>query len=267
MKLLSRFKAPLMDGIDTSMALWPNPTPNAARLKAARIVAHRGLVSAQSPENTLKAFEDAARAGIWAVEFDIRWTQCQHPVIHHDPNCRRIFKNPSVIAKTSFKELRSAVPDLASFDEVLERIGKTTHMMIEIKDPVDTISETKLNSLKSRLKNLEPVRDYHIMSLDTRIFKKLDFVPTEAWLPIAEFKVSEFSDFALRHHTAGLTGYYLFLGPQTIQRHHEAKQIIGTGFVNSPSILFRELNRNVDWIFSDTAKELQETLKSELAKL
>jgi glycerophosphoryl diester phosphodiesterase len=36
---------------------------------------------------------------------------------------------------------------------------------------------------------------------------------------------------------------------------------VGTGYVRTPNCLFRELNRGVDWIFSNHAAEVQALLR------
>jgi len=48
-------------------------------------VAHRGA-SSTTPENTLPAFEEAARAGADVVELDVRLTRDRVPVVLHDPD-------------------------------------------------------------------------------------------------------------------------------------------------------------------------------------
>ncbi|HZF67887.1 MAG TPA: glycerophosphodiester phosphodiesterase [Gemmatirosa sp.] len=56
--------------------------------QARPIVAHRGE-SAHAPENTLVAFERAVRLGVDALEFDVRVTADDVPVVHHDPTLDR----------------------------------------------------------------------------------------------------------------------------------------------------------------------------------
>ena len=48
-------------------------------------MAHRGA-SSTTPENTLPAFEEAARAGADVVELDVRLTRDRVPVVLHDPD-------------------------------------------------------------------------------------------------------------------------------------------------------------------------------------
>jgi glycerophosphoryl diester phosphodiesterase len=42
-----------------------------------------------------------------------------------------------------------------------------------------------------------------------------------------------------------------------LRRHRRRHQRLGTGFVDSLNCLFRELHREIDWIFSNTAADLQ----------
>ena len=45
-----------------------------------------------------------------------------------------------------------------------------------------------------------------------------------------------------------------------IDRHRAAGQEVGTGMIASKRCLFREINRGVKWIFSNSAVELQAVL-------
>lgn len=54
-----------------------------------KFVAHRGL-SAEAPENTVKAFELAGAAGFWGAETDIRRTKDGHFIAMHDATLKRM---------------------------------------------------------------------------------------------------------------------------------------------------------------------------------
>ena len=47
------------------------------------IVAHRGVPSAETPENTIPAFQKAIELGADAVELDVRLTADGVPVLYH----------------------------------------------------------------------------------------------------------------------------------------------------------------------------------------
>ena len=53
-----------------------------------RVIAHRGA-SRVAPENTLSAFREADRQGVWWVEFDVSLLGDATPVVHHDATLDR----------------------------------------------------------------------------------------------------------------------------------------------------------------------------------
>ena len=55
---------------------------------------------------------------------------------------------------------------------------------------------------------------------------------------------------------------YLLISDRLLKKHHIKNQFIGTGYVRSKNCLFRELNRGVEWIFSNHALELQSICNS-----
>jgi glycerophosphoryl diester phosphodiesterase len=105
------------------------------------VVAHRGA-SADHPENTVAAFEAAARAGADVIEFDLRLTADGIPVVLHDEDLSRTTDGSGLVREVSLAELkaldasagrgpRQAVP---TFAEALEAIGPTgAGVDIEVK--------------------------------------------------------------------------------------------------------------------------------------
>jgi glycerophosphoryl diester phosphodiesterase len=85
-------------------------------------------------------------------------------------------------------------------------------------------------------------------------------------MPVAETNVARLSEYALSQGCAGLGGHYLLLNRSLQRRHGAVGQRLGTGFPGSRNCLFRELNRGVEWIFSNNAAALQEILRKELSK-
>ncbi len=59
-----------------------------------KLIAHRGF-SSEAPENTIPAFEEAARQGYKNVECDISWTADGVPVLLHDSTINRTAKYSS----------------------------------------------------------------------------------------------------------------------------------------------------------------------------
>lgn len=96
------------------------------------VVAHRGA-SADHPENTLAAFEAAARAGADVIEFDLRLTADGVPVVLHDEDLSRTTEGRGLVRETTLAQVkaldasagrgpRQEVPTLA---EALETIAGT----------------------------------------------------------------------------------------------------------------------------------------------
>ncbi len=126
--------------------------------RAPYLIAHRGG-SSLAPENTLAAFDAAARLGADAVELDVRLTADGEVVVFHDERTDRIAGVPGAIGALSLAQVRDldagwhftpdagrtypfrgrgvAVPTLA---EVLERHPGLL-VNVEAKDPSPALAE------------------------------------------------------------------------------------------------------------------------------
>jgi glycerophosphoryl diester phosphodiesterase len=80
--------------------------PAAFRRRGGRpaVVGHRGVRGAR-PENTLAAFELAAREGADAVELDVRLCATGELVVCHDPDLKRVAGDARKVAALSLAEL------------------------------------------------------------------------------------------------------------------------------------------------------------------
>lgn len=111
------------------------------------ILAHRGF-SANYPENTLIAFEEAAKMDVWGVEFDVHLTKDLELVVIHDESIDRTSNGTGFIKDLTLEQLRTfdfgswfdpqfageKIPTLA---EVLAVYKNTTHQInIEIKSDI-----------------------------------------------------------------------------------------------------------------------------------
>ena len=242
---------------DRYVALRPAVVPPASGLAGARIVSHRGEHdNGEVMENTLAAFDRADAAGVWGLELDVRWTADRRPVVFHDPDLRRLAASRLRLADSTLAELRTVFPPLPTLDEVVARYGGRRHLMIEIKAEHYPDPPVQSAILRQVLSGLTPAADYHLMSLDPAMFRHLGFAPRQALLPIAWADVRAISRLAMDHGYGGINGHFLLVGAGRIRRHHRCGQRVGCGMVASARGLFRELNRGVDWIFSNHAAAL-----------
>ncbi len=256
---------------DTAFALIPQPIPSWERLAHARLIAHRGAHGRlrEGPiENTLPAFEQALEKGAWGIEFDVRWTADDVPVIHHDLTTERLFKISLNIHETKFAELRAAIPQIPRLDEVLRLVHQRPfenrpHLMIEVKRRLEGFTAEHVESLRASLADLKPGRDYHVLSLYPSAFEIFSWIVPQATLPVAELNVAELARVALEGDYAGLAGHYALLTPRTQNRLEQEGLRVGTGFVASRNSLFREINRGVEWIFTDEVVKMQAILNAQ----
>jgi glycerophosphoryl diester phosphodiesterase len=252
MRAIAVLEALILAGIDRAMT-WTAPrAPAAARLRQARIVAHRGLYDNRSVfENTLAAFEAARAAGVWGLECDLRWTADLVPVVNHDPDCRRVFGCDLHIARHTFAELRRACPLVPRLDEVVAHFGGRLHLMIEVKSEAYPQPARQNAVLQTMWRHLSPGRDFHLLSLSLTMLDRVPAAPPEAKIPIARFNLPRLRRAAVRRGYGGICAHYILLDRRAIAAQHKAGRAVGTGFINSRQVFYRELHRGVDWIFSD----------------
>lgn len=235
--------------ISLFFALWPRRRPRAEILKNAKIVAHRGVhENGLAPENSLKAFDLATKNNLWGIEFDVRMTADHVAVVQHDP-----------LPPLTFAELSQQQPHLPKLEAIVQKFGGRLHFMIEIKDDFSTSPES-VQALKNELSCLTPGQDYHLISLRPEYLEPLSFAPKSAYIDIIWLNPRDI--FSANHKLGhgGLAGHFIFISDQQINELHRLGRKVGVGYPNSKFSLYRELNRNVDYIFTNHPLRLKKHL-------
>ena len=254
-----------MAAADAVYAVLPRPRPPRERLGACRLVAHRGAHDGRAIiENTLPAFDAALAGDVWGIETDVRWTRDLEPVLLHDADGARLFGEATRVAEVSASQLRDRLPAVPTLAAVVQRYAPHLHLMLEIKAETYPDPARQQARLMELLEGLQPGRDYHLMALDPGLFRLFPRVPAHAMIPIARLNVAATSRLALARGYAGIAGHYALVKKRIIQRHARAGQAVGVGFPASRFALYREIARDVRWIFSDRAAELQCLLRGAL---
>jgi len=267
MKLPGGIERLLIRCVDSIFKLWPRHSPEPDALRACKIVSHRGEHDNISVyENTLAAFDRALAQGTWGIEFDVRWTSDLQPVVAHDPDLKRVFGIEATIAEVEFDELRGHCPAVPLLSEVVARYGRQMHFMVELKKEIYPDPGRQNAIFKDCFATLEPGVDYHLMSLTPEMFDLITFVPPSIFIPIAGLGMARFSELSLEKRYGGVAGHYLLLTDAILKKHRQKDQRVGTGYPGSKNCLFREINRGVEWIFSNKAGELQEIINRLLNK-
>jgi glycerophosphoryl diester phosphodiesterase len=241
---------------------WPRPLPSRKRLAHCKLIAHRGdHRTASGIENTLEAFQASADAGVWGVELDIRWTRDLVPVVSHDADLLRLYKDPLTIGSLSLTALRERYPTWPTLGDVVSLFGGRLHLMIELKQQAWPSPNLQNERLRQVLAPLRPTVDFHMLCMQPHPLRSLTFVPPQAKVLIAYYWPHKLSRYVIDNQWAGLCGHYMLMHGGIVRRHRRRQQWIGTGFVDSLNCLFRELHRDIDWIFSNRAAELQSWIR------
>ncbi len=253
----------LMASLDSFYNYYPQPKPDINTLAKAQLIAHRGN-HLQFTENTIEAFQSCLDSGVFGIEFDVRWTKDHEPIVLHDPTLSRVFKrNDFCPSKVTVKELKSKEPRIPTLKEVLELFSKKIHLMIELKTPVDNYAElsTKQQRLENLLQTLTPGADFHIMSLDPKNFDLVPSIQKSALLSIAETNTKSVLKWTHELSLGGYTGHYALINESLLKKLKDLNFKTGTGFINSKNLLFRELHREVDYLFSNNPLLVQKIIQ------
>lgn len=101
--------------------------------------AHRGLHDnkTDAPENSLRAFEKAAKAG-YGIEFDVQLSKDRIPVVFHDASLKRMCGVEGNVWDYTLKELKSlkladSQETIPTFQEALDTVSGKVPLIIEYK--------------------------------------------------------------------------------------------------------------------------------------
>ena len=250
--------------INYTYGIFPRPRPSEEKIKKVKLACHRGWHdNKEIMENSIESFERALQNGVWGIEFDIRWTKDLTPVVHHDADCSRVWKKDIIIKDVTFEQLRKELPGIPSLEEVVSKYGKKLHFFIEIKEEKFPSPNEQRKKLEDILAPLSPIDDFYLICLLVAPLEVFNNFDLKAYLLVATTNSDEMSKLALRHNYGGLTGFWLLLDDDVLSHHREAGQKVGTGFPCTVSVLKREINRDIDWIFTNHPWKLLPFLKTQ----
>ena len=248
--------------VDHWFAHRPQPMPLPQRLENCKIISHRGVYDNRNIfENTLQAFDVVKENGIWGLEFDVRWTKDLQPVVIHDKDTGRVFGQKAAICQLTRSELISKFPLVPALDDVIQTYGKKLHLLVELKAEIHTSPVHMNRVLADVLRPLEPGKDFHIISMAPEMLDTIKFLPSQTLLPVARLNPLRLSDLVIQKNYGGLLAHYLVFNDRLLRRHQKLGHHTGTGYIGSKNCLFRELNRQVEWLFSNTATQIQSIRK------
>lgn len=95
------------------------------------VLGHRGAPLVEI-ENTVQSFKKAIEDGADGVELDIRPTTDNVLVVSHDNSLKRVYGVDLRIEESTYREVKAAVPEIATLPEVFDALG-SVYYDIEIK--------------------------------------------------------------------------------------------------------------------------------------
>lgn len=245
--------------VDYFFALIPRSKPSKEDIQKVALIAHRGAHDNKAGiyENTMDAFQIALDLGCWGIELDVHTTLDGVFVVNHDPTLNRLWGKNSAIKSVTYAQLKELAPHIPSLVEVAERFGNKMRLFIELKTPVNDEQ-----SLLASLAGLKPVTNYYLLTLKSQWFNTLTLFPKNALLLVAEHNnVDQWCALSIAKQYAGVLGNYLLLTNKQKKRLLAANQHVGVGFVDSRNSLYREVHRNISWLFTNQAKQVMLYIK------
>jgi glycerophosphoryl diester phosphodiesterase len=241
----------LEHAVDIIFGRIPRKTPPSSLIKKTVLIAHRGVHDHRAGifENTHEAFQRAQEIGCWGIELDIQTTSDGVFVVHHDPDLKRLWALEYTISDLSFRKLQRIAPQIPTLEEVVKRYAPSMHLFLELKESV-----VDAKGLLRALSPFKPIQDYHLLSLDPLFFNALDSFPRAALLLVAGHNnLVHCCDLSIEKHYGGVLGNYLLFTNKQKNKLLRAHQVVGVGMINSKNSLYREINRELHWLFTDQA--------------
>ena len=227
------------------------------------IFAHRGA-SAYAPENTLAAFELAARQGAPAIEFDVKLTSDHKVIIIHDQTLDRTTNGSGSVVKQTLPALRELdagswkspeyrAEKIPLLEEVFEAVGRKVLMNVELTNyatPFDAlVPEVAELVRKHNLQERIIFSSFYFSNLLTAR-RLLPDVPCgllfetgrDAWHQKLASRLMKLE--AEHPYTSDVTR-------QMVERVHAAGRRVHVWTVNDPQDMHRLHACGVDGIFTD----------------
>jgi len=230
-------------------------TPGHAPLDAdVVLVAHRGGIVPDYPENTLAAFRRAIASGVDAIELDLRSTRDGHIVVLHDETVNRTTNGRGQVANLSLAELKKLDAGggerIPTYEEVLQLVAGTGVLLLtDIKenpllDRAKLVRLTEARNAVSQLilgaRTLDDLRTFRALNPD---LATLGFVrEVEDIAPFMQAGVD----------IIRLWPEWIEADPGLIERVHQAGKPVWALTGDAPRAELEELVRlGVDGIISD----------------
>jgi len=236
------------------------------------IIGHRGAAGL-APENTLNSLREAVRLGAGWLEFDVRFTKDDVPVVIHDSTLKRTTNGKGAVRDRALTEVRRldagswfhprfASEKVPTLDEVL-KLGARVRLNIEIKGR-SAPAEVAAGAVWGRVKAAGLEDRTLVTSFDVKILKALRALDGAA--PLGFPWESGLRDPVRRALTLGCRMMLLEVGAlseKRVRRCREAGVDVWVYTVNEPDEMRRVMDLGVDGLITDRPDLLTGIVKRE----
>ncbi len=135
-----------------------------------KIIGHRGA-RGLAPENTIASLAKALEHGVDEIEFDVRITKDNVPVLEHDDIMHAPGGGGLSVSKSTLAELRKLKPELPTLEEAIRSINRRVPLYIEVKPKQPT--KPVVDCVEQFLKEGWKASDFYFGSFDSKVLRKL----------------------------------------------------------------------------------------------
>lgn len=241
-----------------------------------KVFAHRGA-SGDYPENTILAFDKALNLDVYGIELDVHKSKDGHLVVIHDEDIQRTFKGKGLVMNYTLAELKKfncrkfefienldcKIPTLR---EVFELI-KGTNITLNIEAKTDLIHYDLEQDIIDLIKKYNFEEKVLISSFNhkcIKIFKELD--NNLKYGALYEHEKDYASEANVVEHAKKLGAYSINISRDLVTKEivdlaHENGLKVFVYTVNTPIVMRKMIECNVDGVFSDYPDLMNEIIK------
>lgn len=235
-------------------------------------IAHRGF-TADAPENSLKAFEQAIALGVDGIELDVRTCKTGEVVVFHDAKLDRMTAADGLVKQTPLSGLRDlrlvqngkeTDQRIPLLQEVLELTGDKLLVNIEIKAtglPAKHSIEEKVLDICRELGLMQKTIISSFHPLIVRKLRKLDDRVTNGFIIDKNFRVGNSRLFFSKMAAArAIHPERTLLNPVLTQKIAEHGFLCFVWTVNEPTDMLQLIDWGVHGIITDRPDILMEQM-------
>lgn len=220
-----------------------------------KIIAHRGFAKINK-QNTVPAFEYAAKSGCYGIEADIHVTSDNYFVMFHDKKTTRLGGHYKVLAKSDLETIqkikvpyrtkRLRIPMLSEYLAICKSGNKKAVMELKCE-----LTDKQLQLLVNLVKSEFSVDESIFISFDAEVLKRLrtHFPKVPCQYVRRDFNDSDFE--ILVNNKFDLDVYYKNITEELVKKCHSAGIKVNCWTVNKKRVIKRLQQIGVDYITSD----------------